>query len=176
MWRVYLRGRIVEVSYLPEVAGEPPWGGEIELHRGAPSVEDHPELRHAFLGIENPQIQREHLRHGWEWDVPDTYEGHANTGDLHRFLILRAVRGELGWTLVLKFPANAPMAVWARFCHAFNASPRSKGARAMSFGTPMGPDQTPKPASLSKGAVPKADPVPSATNEGIKSIVAPIGG
>lgn len=41
---------------------------------------------------------------------------------------------------------------------------------------PVGPDQTPKPASLAKGEVPKPDAPPPATKEGINSMYGPAKG
>ena len=165
-YNVYLGERLIRIVYHPETAEGKICAGEVELHRGAPSVTDHPELQHAFMSMDNPAVHAEFVRHRWTWELPNFYAGLPNYGDARRYLLLTASGGDLNWTLVLKVPPRTPNHVIARICSAFHAHPKEDSMKPADSN-----DATPKPASLSPSPVPKADPLPSAAKEGVKSIV-----
>lgn len=167
-WRAYLDHQAVRIVYTPDQPGEEIWAGEVELHRGAPAVDSHPELRHAFLSIDTPELHGDFIRHQWTWSIPDTYEGLPNTGERRRYLMLDAHDAEMCWRLVLKLPTNTPIHVYARICAAFRAQPKENAMPKAA-----GPDQTPKSATLQKGAVPTADPLPAPAKEGVNSLYGP---
>ena len=165
MYHVYLRSNSVDLVYHPDEPTGTVWAGAVELHRGAPSPDSHPELAHAFQNIAGPDsIHREFIRHRWEVDIPALYEGLPNTGEHRRYLTLTATGGEINWSLVLKLPPGAPWHVFHAIANAFRAT--WKGAPVMKSSN----DATVKSATLKPAPVPKADPVPSATMQGIKSI------
>lgn len=123
MYHVYLRDLSVDIVYHPEVQGEQTWSGTVELHRGAPAVDSHPELTHAFLSIgERPELHREFIRHRWEADIPDFYGGLPNTGESRRYLTMNASGAEINWSLVLKLPPSTPQHVFRRITQAFGAT------------------------------------------------------
>lgn len=140
----------------------------MEIWRGAPAADSHPELEHAFLALDNPAIHQAFIRHRWTWEVPDYYDGLANLGeDSRRYMILQANGAEINWTLVLRFQLRTPAFVWKAIASAFNATPKRKET-AMK---PAGPDQQAKPATLAKGTVPEGKAPPPATKEGIESVI-----
>jgi len=165
VYHAYLRDLSVDVVYHPDEPSGSVWAGAVELHRGAPSPSSHPELTHAFLNIAGPDaLHRKFIRHRWEADIPDRYEGLPNTGENRRYLTLTATGAEINWSLVLKLPPGAPRHVFHAIARAFHAA--WKGDPVMKSSN----DATVKSATLKPAPVPKADPVPSATMQGIKSI------
>lgn len=171
-YNVYLGERLIRIVYHPETAEGKIWAGEVELHRGAPSVTDHPELLHAFMSMDNPAVHAEFVRHRWTWELPNFYEGLPNYGPDRRYLLLTASGGDLNWSLVLKLPPRTPNHVIARICSAFHALPAvATQPKEVAMKPADSNDATPKPASLSPSPVPKAEPLPSAAKEGVKSIV-----
>lgn len=166
-WRVVARGTEIAVSHVLEDEEGPLWSGVVELWRGAPSVESDPELFHGFMAIENPLVHQGFLLHVWNYDVPDYWGDQSNLGDEHRrYFTLRAVGS---WTLTLRLPIGTPQFVWRAIARGFKATLLPKETPMH----PAGPNQTPKPASLSRGEVPAPQPLPSPASEGAKSIIAP---
>jgi hypothetical protein len=128
-WHPTLAGKAVHL--LHEADGEGPlWSGEVEIWRGTPSATDHPEIEHAFLGIGNPAIHRDFIRHRWTWEIPDWWEGYKNFGEGRRYLILRASGGVMNWTLCLKLPPLTPRFVYKAIARAFHAEPVPQKAPA----------------------------------------------
>lgn len=163
-WRVRFEGRIVHLLHVADGNG-PLWSGPVEIVRGAPSAESHPELQHAFMALDNPAPHQDFIRHRWNYEIPDNYRGLSNLGDGRQYLILQASGGMLNWTLDLKLPLNAPRFVYKAICRAFHATLKENPMK------PAGPDATNKSAQLTKGTVPPPQmPAPPAAKEGIASL------
>ncbi len=98
--------KLVHLLHDREDEDGPAWSGTIEIWRGAPSWRDKPELEHAMLGVINPVIHRDFIRHRWEFDLPDRYADRWNCGEQREFAVLTATGGDFNWQLVLRFPAG----------------------------------------------------------------------
>lgn len=98
--------KLVHLVHTTEDEDGPVWSGTIEIWRGAPSWRDKPELEHAMLGVINPAIHRDFIRHQWEFDLPDRYADRWNCGEMREFATLTATGGFFNWQLVLRFPAG----------------------------------------------------------------------
>lgn len=164
-WHVRVEGRFIRLLHNQADEEGPVWSGTVEVWRGAPGADSHPELFHAFLSIANAAVHQEFVRHQWSYEIPDTWGGHPNYGQHRRFMILQARGGMLNWTLVLAFPLGAPQLAWRAVAKAFNATQKETAM------TVKGPDQTAKSASLEKGAVPEAKAPPAEAKEGMNSVV-----
>jgi hypothetical protein len=169
-WYVSSQGPVAVLAHAVADDEGPIWRGEVEIVRGAPSWDSHPELDHAIKGLMNASAHRDFVRHAWTYDLPDHYASQSNMGENRRYLLLTASGGALNWSLVLRLPRDTPQFVYAAICRGFHAS--LKGATSMK---PHGPDQSVKSASLGKGSVPKPDAPPSPVKDGMSSIVAPKG-
>jgi hypothetical protein len=124
-WRVYLEGEQGRKSVrLFHDAGDdgPLWSGLVEIWRGAPGADSHPEIEHAFRAIELPEPHQDFIRHRWTWDIPDLWADAPNFGENRRYLVLYATGGVLNWTLVLRLPPDTPRFVWTAICRGFNAT------------------------------------------------------
>jgi hypothetical protein len=120
-WTVTLRGKTAHLSHGIADEDGPIWVGEVELWRGAPDFEDHPEIRHALLSIMNTLVHQEFVRVPWTYDIPDVYAGAENFGsNRRRYLLLFG--GSLSWSLELRLPVGAPQFVWKAICHGFKAT------------------------------------------------------
>lgn len=95
------------------------WSGTVELFRGAPAWDYHPEIHHALKALQLPEAHHPHLA-PWKWQIPDYWQGFANVGDSRRYLLLTG--GRLNWTLVLKFSPGTPGHVYRALARAFNAT------------------------------------------------------
>lgn len=117
-WHVTLHGPVLHLVHSQpdeELGRVGSW--DITLWRGAPSWGSHPELEHAALGIPLPALHASFIRHPWRFDIPDTYAGRKNTGELREFMVLTGG----SWTLVLQFPRQAPAEVFAAVARGFHA-------------------------------------------------------
>lgn len=165
-WHVYLEGAAVRLVHAAGDDEGPLWSGLVEIWRGAPGADSHPEIEHAFRAIEIREPHQDFIRHRWTWDIPDYYADAPNFGEHRRYLILQANGGALNWTLVLRLPPRAPRFVWTAICRGFNASRKEHQMKS------AGPDQTGKTQSMSKGEVPppKMD-IPPAGRDGAGSVI-----
>lgn len=143
----------------------PLWSGTVEIFRGSPAVDDHPEIEHAVRRIGNPALFEDFIRHRWTYSIPDAWGGRSNLGPDRAFLELQATGGVMNWTLLLKLPRNAPRFVWVRICRAFNASLKENAMKPSL-------DNTPKPQTLNKGPVPTPQALPDAAKAGANTIKA----
>lgn len=171
-WHVTLRGNVAYLSHGIADDDGPVWAGEVELWRGAPSFDSHPEIEHALRAIMSPIHRDEFVRHTWVYDIPDHWGGAVNAGPNHRrYLLLTASGGLINWSLTLRLPVGAPKFVWKAIAYGFKAT-----LKGDTMPHPTGPDQTAKPASLAKGEVPKPEAPPPPTREGINSLYGPAKG
>lgn len=129
-WHSYLDGRTVTIVHSQPEEGQPVGRWDVEIHRGTPSATDHPEIEHAFMGIHNPEVHKDFIRHSWEWEIPDVHAGYRNSGAGRRYMILRASGGPMNWTLELKFPPLTPPYVFAAVARGFHARPKQIQAPA----------------------------------------------
>jgi hypothetical protein len=166
-WRVYLEGTAVRLVHAAGDDEGPLWSGLVEIWRGAPGADSHPEIEHAFRAIEIREPHQDFIRHRWTWEIPDYWENAPNFGEHRRYLILQAAGGSLNWTLVLRLSPHAPRFVWTAICAGFNAVRKENSMK------PTGPDQVAKTQSMSKGEVPapKTD-IPAAAKDGAGSVIA----
>jgi hypothetical protein len=126
-WHVTIRGNVVLLSHGLADDDGPVWAGEVELWRGAPAFDDHPELEHAIRSIMNPIHRDEFVRHRWTYDIPDHWAGAPNFGPNHRrYLLLTASGGLINWSLTLRLPVGAPQFVWKAIAYGFKATPKEK--------------------------------------------------
>lgn len=124
-WHVTIRGNVVLLSHGLADEDGPVWAGEVELWRGAPAFDDHPELEHAVRAIMNPIHRDEFVRHKWTYDIPDHWAGASNFGPNHRrYLLLTASGGLINWKLTLKLPTGTPQFVWKALAYGFKAVPK----------------------------------------------------
>lgn len=128
-WRVRIDGRFVQLLHPADDEGEL-WSGAVEIVRGAPAADSHPELEHAFLAMDLPAPHQAFIRHAWTYEIPETYRDLSNLGEQRRYLILRASGREVNWTLDLQLPHATPRFVYKAICRAFNATLKSKPARS----------------------------------------------
>lgn len=118
-WHVTLHGPVLHLVHSqPDEELDRVGSWDITLWRGAPSWDSHPELEHAALGIPLPALHASFIRHPWRFDIPDTYVGRKNTGELREFMVLTGG----SWTLVLQFPRQAPAEVFAAVARGFHAT------------------------------------------------------
>lgn len=168
-WIVEIDGARVRLVHGQNDDEGPLWLGVVSIHQGAPSADSHPELAHAFLAIMNEAVHREFVRQRWTYEIPDTWGGNPNYGARRRFMILRAT-GALSWTLALLFPISSPRFVFRAVARGFAATPQELPRKEPTLKASN--DATAKPASLTKGDVPEAKPLPPEAKEGVKSVVA----
>lgn len=142
----------------------PLWSGVVEIFRGTPTVDDHPEITHGIFRIASPELFGEFIRHTWTYEIPDSWGGRSNLGRERQWLILYATGGPCCWTLTLRLPTRTPQFVWKRIAQAFNATLKEKTAMKPTV------DQTAKPNSLSKGEVPMPKPCPGEAAKGAATI------
>lgn len=122
-WTVTLLGNRVHLAHWNADEEGPIWSGEVEIVRGAPAADSHPELLHAFLGIDNEAIHAGFIRHRWTISIPDTLAGRSNLGDGRRqFVILQARGAEINWRLELKLPLFTPLFVYRALARGFHAT------------------------------------------------------
>lgn len=126
-WHVTIRGNVVLLSHGLADDDGPVWAGEVELWRGAPAFDDHPELEHAIRSIMNPIHRDEFVRHRWTYDIPDHWAGAPNFGpNTRRYLLLTASGGLINWSLILRLPVGTPSFVWKAICYGFKAALKEK--------------------------------------------------
>lgn len=159
-WHVVLRGPTARLAHTAEDDTGGIWRGEIEVWRGAPSWEEHPEILHAILGVQTAggYPHGRFILHTWTLDIPERYEGLWNCGDDRRYVVMRASGGFRNWTLVLKIPLRTPDFVLQALQAGFHASvpvpvvevaspaPRPARQRARKVSPPKPPRQPAPPA------------------------------
>lgn len=169
-WHCAIDGSTVRLQHSLADAEGPFWSGAVQLHRGAPSFDSHPEIAHALYSIEDPANHKAYVRHRWTYEVPASLDGIPNAGAARRFMVLRS-QGEIGWTLVLLMPHQCPRFVYKAVARGFGATPHVlPGKEKKSMAKPTN-DNTAKPASMMKGEVPEAKSMPPAAKEGCNTIV-----
>jgi hypothetical protein len=120
-WHATTSGRNLHLVHTqPDEAGDV-WSGVIEIWKGAPSWDSHPELQHAALGVADPLPHAEFIRHTWTYDLPDRWEGAWNCGDTREWMTLHGEGHLYGWDLVLRFPRLTPAFVFAAIARGFGA-------------------------------------------------------
>ncbi len=144
-WTVRPEGTKANLHWQPDdPEGEPAWSGWVELFRGAPSWEDAPELFHGLKALQNAALHQ-HFLSAWTWDLPDVWEGHQNSGDGRKYLLLHG--GRLAWSLVLRFSPHAPTFAFRELARGFNAKPMERApVKAPKGSTWKAKARTPSPS------------------------------